>query len=196
MTTNQCLLNPTCLNGSCSGGFLEDCTFSPVPNECHTSVCNPQTGQCEAQPLVLIENKTFGRQQIRDASTLGPASLVSCTFDGCRITCTDYDQRAIVERVEARGCTVTKCGLRGAVFAECTIESLRTGGGLFQAWSCLYDKVTLAGKFDHLMLAPMRFPESEEFDAQLAREQAKVDWALDISGVEAKVWTFAESRPS
>lgn len=49
-STNLCLLNASCLNGTCSGGLLKDCAFSPVPNECHESVCDPQTGQCVAQP--------------------------------------------------------------------------------------------------------------------------------------------------
>jgi hypothetical protein len=43
-----CLVNTTCQGGLCLG-ITKDCFFQPVPNECHTSVCNPQNGQCEPQ---------------------------------------------------------------------------------------------------------------------------------------------------
>jgi hypothetical protein len=48
--TDQCLVNATCQNGSCSGGQPKDCFFAPVPNECYVAVCNPMNGQCEPQP--------------------------------------------------------------------------------------------------------------------------------------------------
>jgi hypothetical protein len=45
-----CTVGGTCTNGICSGGFYNDCFFAPVPNLCHVAVCNPATGDCEAQP--------------------------------------------------------------------------------------------------------------------------------------------------
>jgi hypothetical protein len=48
--TDLCLVNATCVNGSCSGGMPKDCFFAPVPNECHVAVCNPANGQCEPEP--------------------------------------------------------------------------------------------------------------------------------------------------
>jgi hypothetical protein len=48
--TDLCLVNATCLNGSCSGGTPKDCFFAPVPNECWVAVCNPMNGLCEPQP--------------------------------------------------------------------------------------------------------------------------------------------------
>jgi hypothetical protein len=48
--TDLCLVNATCVNGSCSGGTPKDCFFAPVPNECWVAVCNPQNGQCEPEP--------------------------------------------------------------------------------------------------------------------------------------------------
>ena len=44
-----CTVNSTCQNGTCVGDPM-DCSFAPVPNECHVAVCNPQNGQCEPQP--------------------------------------------------------------------------------------------------------------------------------------------------
>ncbi len=44
-----CIVGGTCTNGLCTGQ-PKDCFFSPVPNECHVAVCNPQNGQCEPEP--------------------------------------------------------------------------------------------------------------------------------------------------
>jgi hypothetical protein len=44
-----CIVNAHCTNGLCQGQ-PKDCFFAPVPNECHTAVCNPMNGQCEPQP--------------------------------------------------------------------------------------------------------------------------------------------------
>jgi hypothetical protein len=48
--TDLCLVNATCLNGTCSGGTPKDCFFAPVPDVCHVAVCNPMNGQCEPVP--------------------------------------------------------------------------------------------------------------------------------------------------
>jgi hypothetical protein len=48
--TDLCLVNATCLNGSCSGGTPKDCFFAPVPNECWVAVCDPADGQCKPEP--------------------------------------------------------------------------------------------------------------------------------------------------
>ncbi len=46
ISTDLCQANATCTNGLCIGQE-KDCFFSPVPNECYNSVCNPQNGECE-----------------------------------------------------------------------------------------------------------------------------------------------------
>ena len=46
-SSNQCLVNTTCLNGSCEGTPI-DCMPGP---ECTDAVCNPMTGLCESVPL-------------------------------------------------------------------------------------------------------------------------------------------------
>ncbi len=47
--TDLCQEGATCTNGLCVGQ-TKDCFFSPVPNDCYVSVCNPQNGQCEPEP--------------------------------------------------------------------------------------------------------------------------------------------------
>jgi len=44
-----CIVNGTCTNGLCVG-TPKDCFFSPVPNDCHVAICNPQNGNCEPEP--------------------------------------------------------------------------------------------------------------------------------------------------
>ena len=46
--SDLCIVSSTCQGGLCSG-TIKDCTFEPVPNECHISVCNPMTGSCEPE---------------------------------------------------------------------------------------------------------------------------------------------------
>ena len=48
-SADLCVTGATCNNGLCTG-FTNDCFFEPVPNDCHISVCNPQTGMCEPVP--------------------------------------------------------------------------------------------------------------------------------------------------
>jgi len=48
--TDLCLQGATCVAGACTGGTPKDCFFSPVPNECFVSVCNPMNGMCEPEP--------------------------------------------------------------------------------------------------------------------------------------------------
>jgi len=43
---NLCESGGMCQNGLCVG-TPKDCFFSPVPNECFNSECNPQNGMCE-----------------------------------------------------------------------------------------------------------------------------------------------------
>lgn len=46
---NLCVVNATCKSGLCSGE-QKDCFFAPVPDICHISMCNPETGKCEPTP--------------------------------------------------------------------------------------------------------------------------------------------------
>ncbi len=44
-----CQTGGACLGGSCYGS-PKDCTFAPMPDECHIGVCNPKTGDCDPTP--------------------------------------------------------------------------------------------------------------------------------------------------
>ncbi len=47
--SDLCIVNATCQAGVCQG-VQKDCFFAPVPDVCHVSACNPQTGKCEPIP--------------------------------------------------------------------------------------------------------------------------------------------------
>jgi hypothetical protein len=42
-----CVGGATCNSAVQCTGFVNDCFFAPVPNECHIAVCNPMNGMCE-----------------------------------------------------------------------------------------------------------------------------------------------------
>ncbi len=47
--TDLCQINSSCKSGLCVG-TVKDCFFSPKPDDCHISECNPQNGLCEPVP--------------------------------------------------------------------------------------------------------------------------------------------------
>jgi hypothetical protein len=49
VSNDLCAVNETCKAGVCKGA-QKDCFFAPVPDICHVSECNPQTGTCEPVP--------------------------------------------------------------------------------------------------------------------------------------------------
>ncbi|MBW2454746.1 MAG: hypothetical protein JRI68_09550 [Deltaproteobacteria bacterium] len=71
-----CMKGATCTNGLCMGGSQEDCFFTPVPDDCHVAVCNPQTGQCEPE----IGNEGLPCIDPNDLCTVGK----TCTNGVCQ----------------------------------------------------------------------------------------------------------------
>jgi len=129
--------------------------------------------------------QAFSRLHYRGAAKLEDAELTSCSFDGCKVVCLDHRERVTVERVNAARCSEKSSTIRGMILRQCRITDLKSSGLLIVS-SCLFDRVTLSGRFDRLMVTPTWAPETAAFDAELAKEQSNVDWALDISETEAK----------
>lgn len=57
-----CTVGSSCTNGLCTGGVTNDCFFAPVPNECYVAVCEPTTGDCNAE----IGNEGLGCTDLSD----------------------------------------------------------------------------------------------------------------------------------
>ncbi len=101
-----CLENTTCTNGLCSG-TAKDCFFSPVPNECHVSVCNPQNGQCEPEPGnegqgctdpndLCTVNKTCAAGVCQGGSAMDCSYLtVGCNDGVCNVNTGQCEQQAV-----------------------------------------------------------------------------------------------------
>jgi hypothetical protein len=142
----------------------------------------------EASPRTMperFEKKSYTRLHHRTSAELRNAAFVSCSFDGCQIVCLDFAERVRLEHIEAERCGIKNSTVWGAVFRHCRISHLRSWG-MLRVLSCSFDAVTLTGRFDRLMIMPTWAPETKAFDAALAKEQAAVDWALDISGAEVR----------
>lgn len=92
-----CVVNTTCQNGTCGAGSPKDCTFAPVPDDCHVSECNPLNGMCEPVPGndglecddsndLCIVNKVCDAGQCVDGSPKDCSALTQ----GCDVgTCDD-----------------------------------------------------------------------------------------------------------
>ena len=78
-----CMSGATCNNGLCTGGTQQDCFFSPVPDDCHVSVCNPQNGQCEPVP----GNEGQICTDINDLCTVGKTCVAGVCQGGSPMDC-------------------------------------------------------------------------------------------------------------
>jgi hypothetical protein len=85
---NLCIKGATCTNGSCIGGTLDDCFFTPVPNECHVAVCNPMNGMCEPQ----VGNEGLGCTDTMDLCTVGKTCSMGSCIGGSPKDCSALSQ--------------------------------------------------------------------------------------------------------
>lgn len=77
-----CEVNATCQNGLCVGQ-IKDCFFSPVPNECHVSVCDPADGMCKPEP----GNEGLGCTDSNDLCTVGKTCSAGSCVGGAPMDC-------------------------------------------------------------------------------------------------------------
>ncbi len=61
-----CVVNASCLAGACLGSPM-DCTFTPVPDDCHVAECNPNSGNCD----VVIGNEGLPCTDLADQCVIG-----------------------------------------------------------------------------------------------------------------------------
>jgi len=105
-----CIKGATCSNGQCLGGTPEDCFFFPVPDDCHVGVCNPQSGQCEAQP----GNDNDPCADPNDLCTLNKTCAAGVCQGGQAKDCSALTQ----------GCVLGVCD---AVTGQCVAQDLNNG---------------------------------------------------------------------
>lgn len=134
-----CTVNSKCQMGVCVGA-PKDCTFAPKPDpaECHTATCNPQTGDCEAEPAndggeCVDPNDLCSVGKLCDAGACVGGTGKDCSsltvgcFNGvCNANNGDCEQEAVGQGgscAEGDGqCTVGICDDNGTCVAEPAYE--------------------------------------------------------------------------
>ena len=120
-----------------------------------------------------------------------------CYFDNCglSVTCAP-DLRSRVRNVTILDCSERACNVYGAVIEDTLIDGLRTSGKLFQTWAAVFNRVTLKGKIDRMMISSTAFPGVATAEQQQAFDEVNevyyrhVEWALDISRGEFKEFSI------
>jgi hypothetical protein len=122
-----CLENTTCQNGLCSGQ-AKDCFFSPVPDDCHVSVCNPQTGQCEPVP----GNEGDPCTDINDLCTVAKTCASGVCQGGNPMDCSQLTQ----------DCLLGVCDVNTG---QCTTQSLNNGDPCDDLDACTTGELCTSG---------------------------------------------------
>ncbi|MBW2456706.1 MAG: hypothetical protein JRI68_19475 [Deltaproteobacteria bacterium] len=104
-----CLENATCLNGLCQG-TAKDCFMQPVPDDCHISECNPQTGQCEP----VVGNEGGPCTDANDLCTVSKTCAAGVCQGGSPKVCSQLTQ----------GCVLGVCDVNSG---QCTTQNLNNG---------------------------------------------------------------------
>lgn len=105
-----CLVGGTCNNGLCVGGTPEDCFFTPVPDDCHVAVCNPQNGQCEP----VVGNEGGACSDPNDLCTVNKTCTAGVCQGGNPMDCSGLTQ----------GCNIGVCDVNTGV---CVAQSVNNG---------------------------------------------------------------------
>jgi hypothetical protein len=134
---------------------------------------------------------TFEGLRDGDASIHSDLVLTKCRFWGCGMSRSKSPElRTVVRRVHATRCETHRVVVGPAVFDEVVVDGLRTRD-LLQLWGCVFRHVTLTGRVGRIMVSPSYAPLTATQAQQRAlmeanqRFYADVDWALDISQVDA-----------
>jgi len=104
-----CLENTSCMNGLCQG-TTKDCFMQPVPDDCHVSECNPQSGNCEPVP----GNEGDPCVDPGDLCTVQKTCASGVCQGGVPMDCTHLTQ----------GCVLGVCDTNNG---QCTTQALNNG---------------------------------------------------------------------
>lgn len=114
-----------------------------------------------------------------------------CEFDDCSVSIAQTpDLRTTVRHCEMRRCVVQRsCSVWTPIIEDSVVDGLKTPGMLFLR-GAVFKHVILKGKVGGLVVAPPCVPNggSEEAFRVANRDYyATVDWALDLTQVEAQL---------
>ena len=110
-----------------------------------------------------------------------------CSFEACSVSVDRSDRSHVkLSHVDLRACRVAGGGLRGVHLVDCSVRGLQVSS-MPQVLGCVFEHVTLEGKINKLMIRP-ELPTVDDqapFLAAAAKAYERIDWALDISEVDA-----------
>ncbi|ONI89114.1 hypothetical protein ALI22I_16505 [Saccharothrix sp. ALI-22-I] len=144
--------------------------------------------------MKTVTKETFTDLHDRDSGvTIEDAEFVRCTFRGSSLSMARTPEtRSTLRRVRLRRCVATGCFVMNPVLREVEVDGLKSGASPLFTWGALFDRVTLAGAVDNIVLSPRAdpptFPDADAaaFDAAGRSFYGEVEWALDIRRVEAQ----------
>jgi hypothetical protein len=123
----------------------------------------------------------------RDDATEDGYVFEKCWFQGSEVSVGRSESTHVrVSNVELRRCRVSGGGLLGVHLVDCRVDGLQVSS-FPRVLGCVFEHVTLAGKINKLMIRP-ELPTVDNqapFLAAAAEAYERIDWALDISEVDA-----------
>jgi hypothetical protein len=146
----------------------------------------------------------IGRPVSPKAVNLSGIDLINCTIDGGHITSWTAANRSSVKSVRITNSKIYAFSGHGVVFDQVTVDGLQTGPKtpMFLR-ACVFRHTTFKGAIGQVMFNPVWniFAKEEQKQAFLGANAAyykkkTVDWAIDISEMEAACFEINGAVPS
>jgi hypothetical protein len=146
----------------------------------------------------------LGRASSPKAVSLSGIDLTNCTIDGGHVTSWKTTNRSVVKNVRIKNSKIYAFSGQGVVFEQVTVDGLQTGPKtpmFFRA--CVFRHTTFKGDVGQVMFNPIWniFADEEQKQAFLDAnadyyKKKRVDWAIDISEMEAACFEINGAVPS
>lgn len=146
----------------------------------------------------------IGRPSSSKAVTLSGIDLDNCTIDGADVISWKVTSRSVVKNVRIKNSRMYAFTGQGAVFEQVTVDGLKTGPKVaMNLRACVFRHTTFKGAIGQVIFDSVwnTFADEEKnqafLDANAAYYRTKrVDWALDISEMEAACFELRGAVPS
>jgi hypothetical protein len=140
--------------------------------------------------MQVFEKETFTYWDDRDsAASFCDIEFKKCHFDHCFLSLTFSPQlRSTIRNVRLIKCSQKSSTIYSAIVEDVLIDGLKSSGFALRTNAAVFNRVTMQGKIDRLMLTSTAFimePQLQPvFDQANAEYYKNVEWALDISNAE------------
>jgi hypothetical protein len=137
---------------------------------------------------MIYTNKEFTFNDGGAGTTFSDIEFCDCYFEGCAISATiDPQSRTTVRNVRIKNCSQRGCLIGCAIIEDCVVDGFKTNGQHLQSWAAVFNRVTLIGSIDKIMISSvvgsLRADKSIQsaFERDNAEYYRGVSWAIDIS---------------